>query len=153
LEKGKLMEKILDELLGNLDQTADEPELLIADEIRNAALNRDAGQVAQLLNVRDQIGLEAAVKRVLDLQAQLFDVEAERESLTRELQHLDEPVRVAAKAYAETLETLEQRHNDLARLQLRQATIDLGLETRREQINELRKELTEMTDNLLGGKS
>ena len=145
------MREIVDDLLG--DQTAGEPEVLIEDQIRNAALDRDAGQIAQLLNIRDQIGLEAAVKRVADLQAQLFAVEADRESLSRELQHLDEPVRVAAKAYAETLETLEQRHNDLAQLQLRQATIDLGLETRREQINELRKELKEMTSNLFGGKN
>jgi chromosome segregation ATPase len=141
-----IMKNTIDDLLGDLDQTQD--ETTIDHRIRLAVIAGDADQVAQLLKVRDRADLEITVKRVADLQAQLFAVEAERESLSRELQHLDEPVRVAAKAYAETLETLEHRHNDLAQLQLRQATIDLGLESRREQINELRGQLNELMEEI-----
>ncbi len=64
----------------------------------------------------------------------------------RELEHLQEPVRIAAKAYASALETLEQRHLNLAQLQARQGVIDLGLKSSREEITELRKQLEEMME-------
>src|SRR5688572_12683486 len=125
------MENLLDDMSGNLDQ---------------AARRGDVDRVAQLLKARDHAELEVTVKQIADLQNAIFQKEAEREALQRELDHLSEPVKVALQGVATALETLEQRRLELGQLQLRQGCIDQGLESHRQEINELRKQLSEMME-------
>jgi chromosome segregation ATPase len=132
----------IDKLLG------DENEIMIDDRIRQAVIAGDADKVAQLFKMRDRADLEAGVKQIAELQNRIFEKDAERESMQRELEHLSEPVKVAAKAYASALQTLEQRHLDLAQLQARQGVIDLGLQSIHEEITELRNQLNEMMDRI-----
>ena len=115
-------------------------------QLTDAVKKGDAQLVSRLLRERDQHELENTVKEVSRLQADIVAKEEERDALRRELEHLSEPIQVAAKAYASALERLEECHLDLAQLQARQVIIDLGLESRREEINELRKQLTEMME-------
>ena len=125
------MEHLIDDVSGNLDQ---------------AARRGDVDRVVQLLQARDRADLEAAVKQIAELQNRIFQKEAERESLQRELEHLSEPVTVALQGVASALETLEERRIDLAHLQARQGIIDLGLKSSRDQITELREELARMME-------
>jgi predicted RNase H-like nuclease (RuvC/YqgF family) len=125
------MENLLDDLSGNLDQ---------------AVKRGDVELVAQLLTMRDRADLEATVREIADLQNAIFEKESEREALARELEHLSEPVKVALQGVASALETLEQRRLELGQLQLRQGCIDQGLESHRQEINELRKRLSEMME-------
>ena len=127
------MEEVLDDLSGNLDQ---------------AARRGDVDRVVQLLQARDRADLETKVKRIADLQNRIFEKESERETLGRELEHLSEPVRVAAEAYAAALQVLEQRHVALGQLQLRQGCIDQGLESARQEITELRAQLTQLMEEI-----
>lgn len=139
------MEIQIDELLGDLDQ-----EVLIDDRIIDAAKSGDVDRVTQLLHVRDRRQIEAAVKRVSELQQAIIEKENERESFQRELAHLQEPVRVAAQSYAAALEALEQCQRDLAELQARQGVIDLGLQSRREELIEMRNQVKELM-TFIGG--
>jgi chromosome segregation ATPase len=127
-------------------------ETMTTDQrVQQAALVGDVHTVAQLLQARDRADLETAIKHVADLQNAIFEKESEREALQRELDHLSAPVRVAAKSYADALEALEQCHLDLAQLQARQACIDMGLESHRQEINELRDKLNKMMPRIIGG--
>lgn len=116
----------------------------LSGQLRDAAKNGDAEQVSRLLRARDQRDLENSVRQISDLQSAIFKKESEREALRRELQHLAEPVQVAAKAYVNALERLEECRLDLAQLQARQGVIDLGLESVRQEINELRDKVNEL---------
>ena len=125
------MEHLIDDMSGTLDQ---------------AARRGDVDRVVQLLQARDRADLEATVKQIAELQNAIFEKESEREALARELEHLAHPVRVALQGVGSALETLEQRRIDLAQLQLRQGCIDQGLESLRQEINEMRKELEQMME-------
>lgn len=137
------MEGILDELLGTT-----EDEIPIDAKIRQAVIARDADQVEQLLKARDRADIEATVKQIAELQNAIFEKESEREALTRELDHLSEPVKVALQGVASALEALEERRIDLGLLQLRQGCIDQGLESLRQEINDMRKQLSEMMETI-----
>lgn len=125
------MEHLVDDVSGKLDQ---------------AARRGDIDQVAQLLKARDRADLEVTVKQIAALQNAIFEKESEREALARELEHLAQPVTVALQGVASALESLEQRRLDLAHLQARQGVIDLGLESRRQELNEMRKQLSELME-------
>lgn len=123
--------EMIDDLSGNLDQ---------------ALKSGDVDRVAQLLTMRDRADLEATVKEIAQVQNRIFEKEAEREALQRELDHLSEPVKVALQGVASALDTLAERRLELGQLQLRQGCIDQGLESHRQEINELRKQLSEMME-------
>ncbi|HKU74440.1 MAG TPA: hypothetical protein VJR02_11010 [Pyrinomonadaceae bacterium] len=123
----------------------------LSGQLIDAAKNGDAQLVSDLLRARDQRDLENTVKKISELQKAIFKKESEREALCRELEHLAEPVQVAATAYATALDQLEECRIDLAKLQARQGVIDLGLESLRQEINELRNKLNELMPEIVGG--
>lgn len=135
------MEKIIDDLLGNLDQTADEPEVLIDDRIEQAALSGDGYLMVRLEDQRRKASAQEFANRCRQLQSRLDETKQERDHTLSERQALTQQLELAATQLRAAQNAAHERALEHASIQLRLGFLDGKIEVLRDEDHETSEQL------------
>jgi chromosome segregation ATPase len=145
------MENSIDELLGNLDQTADEPDVLIDDRIAQAALAGQGYLITRLEDERRKASAQEFASKCKTAQDRINEIKAEREHVLTEHQAFTEQLALAGAELRAAQNVAHERSVEYNTIQFRLRLLEDRLHILRDEYNETSEQLRQLLASRNGG--
>ena len=143
------MQKMINKLLGNLDQTE---EVFFDDAITEASLSGNGHLITKLEEQKRQAEAYQFANECREIQDRLSEITNERASAISEKRAFESQLELAAEEWRRAKDLEDERRLEHAQLQLKLSYLDTKLDILREENSERTQELRQLLSSRNGGQ-